>query len=348
MSLLLLRITQRTWTRSGRRRAVGATVMLLAVGVPSIGISQANLSDQQAIAAAATLQHASSATTATSSPTTRVARLAGTPVAVRTCVENASWMRPDEASMARTVWADNRYRNPDGSVPPRQRAYYDRHFVVFATPGSSGVSHALDLTGMMTANPFPPGALCGWGGDQLVQGREVAIWAIGYHIADAAIADEVLTVLVTPNTTTTRGFHIVQMSRPSAQDWHAHFVQPNGTEAARWATTDGELTAAAPSSVGCTGAIIGRLVWGYGDHRAAEGEWIQITNMPDDPDGHVRYTRTGPDGRFRVNGVPLGSHQGMARHARFQFEMNKCGEVLDLREVQYPLVHPVIDRTAAK
>lgn len=173
------------------------------------------------------------------------------------------------------VWANNRYRNPDGTIPPRRRAYYERQFVVFASPGGSGVSHALDLTGMMTAYPFPQGALCGWGGDELVQGREVAIWAIGYHVAGAAIASNVLTVGVVLTTPTTRGFHIVQMTRPRAQDWQARFVLADGTQVARWSTTDGELTAASATAAGCTGAISGRLVLGYDDHGPAAGEWIR-------------------------------------------------------------------------
>lgn len=49
-----------------------------------------------------------------------------------------------------------------------------------------------------------------------------------------------------------------------------------------------------------------------------------------------------------MNGVPLGSHEGFARDARFYFEMATCGQVLELGDVEYPRVHPPTHGTPEK
>jgi hypothetical protein len=140
--------------------------------------------------------------------------------------------------MAASVWSDNRYRNPDGSVPAIMRAYYDRSFVVFTTPSGSGASHALDLTGI--GQP-PPARMCGDAAtDGLLQQREAVVWALGYRVMRASVQGDVVDVEVQ---STGAGFHMAEIVRPSANPWTARFLLPDGREVARWATTDRELTA---------------------------------------------------------------------------------------------------------
>jgi len=140
--------------------------------------------------------------------------------------------------MAATVWSDNRYRNPDGSVPPIMRAYYDRSFVVFPTPSGSGASHALDLTGI--GQP-PPAGMCGDAAtDGVLQQRKAVVWALGYRVTRASAHGDVVDVEVQP---TSAGFHMAEIVRPSTTVWTARFLLPDGREVARWTTTDWELTA---------------------------------------------------------------------------------------------------------
>jgi hypothetical protein len=85
--------------------------------------------------------------------------------------------------MASTVWHDNRYvtRRAEGvGLVPVLVPYYTQHFLLF-TQFSSGMSHALDLTGLMSARP----AVCP-GSDGLRNRAPVEIWSIGYG---ASIAD---------------------------------------------------------------------------------------------------------------------------------------------------------------
>jgi hypothetical protein len=221
-------------------------------------------------------------------PAATVAPAQGGAAAVRTCREDLGWTRPSEVEMARTVWQDNRYRDADGSVPWRMRAYYERHFVLFTTPTGSGTSHAQDLTGLATARPFRPGEDCGSGFDPaLVTGHEVAIWAPGYRVTGATVAGDILSVVVMPNQPTTRGYHIVQTLRPTATTWSARFVLADGTEVARLSTADGELTARSASEP-CTGTVVGRVVADYGNHDPAVGESISLSGLdPHRPDALV-------------------------------------------------------------
>ena len=62
--------------------------------------------------------------------------------------------------------------------------------------------------------------------------------------------------------------------------------------------------------------------------------------MPGDPLGERKLVQTGADGRFHVDEVPMGYHRGFARHAHFEFTIERCAQLVDLGEVKYPLVHP--------
>ncbi len=253
------------------------------------------------------------------------------PSAVHTCAQDLNWTRPTEGQMAQTVWRDNRYRDTDGSVPWLMRAYYERHFMLFTTPTGSGVSHAIDLSGLRTAGHIGP-ELCGAEADPaLLDGHEVAIWSLGYRVTGAAVSGETLAVTVVPNQPTTRGYQIVQMLRPAASRWSAQFVLADGTDVARWSTTDRELTARSATEP-CTGAIIGRVVADYGSHAPGAHDWISLSGLdPHRPDALVNSNiRAGPDGSFRVENVPVGQHVGAARHARFDFTLKQCGQTLDV------------------
>lgn len=103
------------------------------------------------------------------------------------------------------------------------------------------------------------------------------------------------------------------------------------------------LADAAPSTTTpCTGSVVGRLVLGYGNHGPVAGEWIQLTGMPGDPNGQRKLVRTATDGSFRIEGVPVGWHNGRARHAVFAVNVPACGAVGDAGTVAYPLIHPSI------
>src|SRR2546425_591211 len=82
---------------------------------------------------------------------------------------------------------------------------------------------------------------------------------------------------------------------------------------------------AAPAAESCTGTAVGRLV--LPDGSAAAGEWVQLAG---------KGARVAADGGFRVDGVPIGRHNGVARHARFAFVLAGCGQVVDLGAIEYP------------
>jgi hypothetical protein len=105
-----------------------------------------------------------------------------------------------------------------------------------------------------------------------------------------------------------------------------------------WTLVAGSAMAAAQTAEPCTGSVVGRLV--LPDGRPAGPEWIQITGMPGDPDGQRKLVQVAADGGFRVDGVPVGRHNGFARHAKFAFALGDCGQVLDLGAVEYPIFHP--------
>jgi hypothetical protein len=104
-----------------------------------------------------------------------------------------------------------------------------------------------------------------------------------------------------------------------------------------WALVAEPPAAAAKPAAPCTGSVVGRLVLADG---TPVGPWIQLTGMPGDPDGQARLTRVAADGRFRVDGVQVGRHNGRAGPARFAFVLGGCGEVVDVGAVEYPIDHP--------
>jgi len=101
---------------------------------------------------------------------------------------------------------------------------------------------------------------------------------------------------------------------------------------------------AASSIDPCTGAIVGRVITDYGSHAPAAGEWISLSGLDSHRPGALvnSNTRTGPDGSFRVADVPVGQYAGAARHARFNFTLEQCGQTLNVGIVRYPLVHPTL------
>jgi hypothetical protein len=109
-----------------------------------------------------------------------------------------------------------------------------------------------------------------------------------------------------------------------------------------WALVAGPAVAVAQTAEPCTGSVVGRLV--RTDGTPAAGERIQLTGMPGDPDGQQKLGRAAADGSFRVDGVPVGRHNGFARHARFAFVLGggSCGQIVDLGAVEYPAVHPAV------
>jgi hypothetical protein len=117
---------------------------------------------------------------------------------------------------------------------------------------------------------------------------------------------------------------MVQVPLPTSSTWSARFILADGTEVARWSTADGELTARSATEV-CTGVVVGRVVADYGARSPAVGEWINLTGLdPHRPDALVNTNaRTGPDGSFRVEAVPVGQHDGAACHARFRFNLEQ-------------------------
>ncbi|HTE85369.1 MAG TPA: hypothetical protein VK821_11595 [Dehalococcoidia bacterium] len=155
-------------------------------------------------------------------------------VAVRTCREDASWVRPTPDQMAATVWQDRRYVDGStGSVYPTELAYYTHHFVVFTSVTASGASHALDLTGLITAWRSAPGDLCGAEyDDALLTGQEVALWVFGYSVLAASRGPASLTVTVQPNVSVDLGYSIVQIPRPLGEHWSLRLVLPDGTDVA--------------------------------------------------------------------------------------------------------------------
>lgn len=106
------------------------------------------------------------------------------------------------------------------------------------------------------------------------------------------------------------------------------------------------LLAATPAAA-CAGSVVGQVALGYGDHSPVAGAWVQLSNMPDDPTGQRKLVRTAADGSFRVDAVPLGPHDGAVSHACFAVTIERCGQVVDVGTVEYPLVHPPTDAWAA-
>jgi hypothetical protein len=151
-------------------------------------------------------------------------------VPVQVCAEDRVWQRPPPEEMARTVWRDNRYvcRSTTGvDVWPVLIPYYTQHFLLF-TQISSGMSHAMDLTGLMPAHP--PN-LCAPSID-LERGATVEIWAFGYHVDGAELTTDTLTLTVDANASSTTGYAIVHVPRPQIEAWTARFRLPDGTPVA--------------------------------------------------------------------------------------------------------------------
>jgi hypothetical protein len=156
---------------------------------------------------------------------------AAAPVPLEVCAEDRDWLRPSEDEMARTVWRDNRYREPDGRPIAQALAYHRAHFVVFAVVTGSGVAHALDMTGLM---PTRPHGLCEARTDAgLRAGRTLVVWALGYHPTASDLAGATVTVTVEPNATPAHGYAAVEVPRPPTARWTARFVLPDGREVGR-------------------------------------------------------------------------------------------------------------------
>lgn len=147
-------------------------------------------------------------------------------VPVQVLSEDRAWYRPDPLQMAQTVWQDKLYTQPPGIVFPLALSFYTHHFMLFTTITASGASHALDMTGLMGA---PVGTL-GMANTNmpLMRGQDVVIWAFGYTVTAATIAGNTLTLAVASNVTTGRGYAIIQVPRPAADQWALHCVV--GTE----------------------------------------------------------------------------------------------------------------------
>lgn len=101
-------------------------------------------------------------------------------------------------------------------------------------------------------------------------------------------------------------------------------------------------TAVPASAADCTGSVVGRLILGYGNRGPVAGVRITMDGVPDGPDGPSGPLHTGADGSFRVDGIPLGWHNGAADHAQFAFDVSACGQTVDVGEVEYPLMHPAV------
>ena len=74
---------------------------------------------------------------------------------------------------------------------------------------------------------------------------------------------------------------------------------------------------------------------------------MQLSNMPDDPTGQRKLVQAAADGGFRVDGVPLGPHDGVISHVSFAVTIERCGQVVDVGTVEHALVHPPTDAWAA-
>ncbi len=149
------------------------------------------------------------------------------------CREDQGWSRPTVDEMDATVWRDNRYINASGIVSPELRADHERHFVIFTTVTASGASHALDLTGLLTALPFAPGELCGADySEALIEGSDVVVWAFGHSVKSAEIDGKVLAITVEPNASLEVGYTLFYVARPQIEQWSIRFVTPGGREIA--------------------------------------------------------------------------------------------------------------------
>ncbi len=172
------------------------------------------------------------------------------PVPLRFCLEAPEWQRPTPAQMATSVWQDRRYSDPDGSVLPEALAYYEHHFILFTIVTASGVSHALDLTGLNLSPSPVRDPLCSADFDAgLFDQREVAVWVFGYSVLAADLTGDTLTVTVAPNATPEQGFSIIQLPRPQQEHWTVRFVRQDGQEVAR-AIDPGPVTYADEPAVG--------------------------------------------------------------------------------------------------
>ena len=103
-----------------------------------------------------------------------------------------------------------------------------------------------------------------------------------------------------------------------------------------------DTSASSDVAAECTGSVAGLLMLGYGDRGPVPGQWVQISDMPGDYAGNEKLVRTDQAGYFRVDGVPLGLHHGYIRYARFDFTLTRCGDVLDVSRVEFPLIHPAL------
>jgi hypothetical protein len=167
-------------------------------------------------------------------------------VPVVACAEDRDWPRPSEDEMARTVWRDNRYREPDGRPIPPALAYHRARFVVWSIVTGSGVAHALDMTGLMTVRPH---GFCETRTDAgLRASRTLVVWLLGYHPAAADLVGAVVTITVEPNATPAHGYAAVEVPRPPTPGWTARFVLPDGREVGRVRAGTGVSLADEPSA----------------------------------------------------------------------------------------------------
>jgi hypothetical protein len=105
---------------------------------------------------------------------------------------------------------------------------------------------------------------------------------------------------------------------PELNQWPTHLVDvPSGSELASWPGAlagIGVWQAAIPAQQGMqaasSGSVTGHVMLGYGDRSPVAGEWVQLSNMSNDPTGQRKLVQTAADGGFRVDGVPPGQ-QGL-------------------------------------